>query len=385
MISHRIPRWFAIAAILMAACAFSACNRNRSSAAVSFETSPVEKGDITQYVTASGSLNAVVSVDVGSQISGRIQALHADFNSLVKKGAVIAEIDDSVYRAAVDQAKGELESAEAGLDLAKINVERQRRLTRDKAGPQSDLDTAEATYRQAAAAVTVKKALLDKAAADLDHCRIVAPVDGIVVTRKVDVGQTVAAAMTTPVFYVIAQDIKKMRIITSVSEADIGMVTKGQVAEFMVDAFPDDVFTGTVSQVRLSGTSSENVVTYDTVVDVENPDQKLFPNMTAEVSIRVAERHAVLTVASAALRFVPPEGARYEGGKPPKLARNQRVVYLRGAEEGTLKAVAVRIGVTDGVRCEVLDGLKEGDAVVTASSAPLAKKSSGGPMGPPPS
>lgn len=375
---------FGLVPLLIAVLGISGCNRGQAGTKMSYETSPVQNGNITQYVTATGSLNAVVSVDVGSQISGRIQALHADFNSPVKQGEIIAEIDASTYEAAVEQAKGDLENAKAGLDLARITLERERKLIQSKAGPQSDLDTADASYRQALATVTIKKALLDKAAADLDHCRIAAPVDGIVVTRKVDVGQTVAATMTTPVLFVIAQDIKKMRIITSVSEADIGMVSKGQTAEFTVDAFPDEVFAGKISQVRLSGSCSENVVTYDTVVDVDNPDQKLFPAMTAEVSIRVAERQKVLTLPNAALRFTPPEGAKFEGSEPPKLAKNQRVVYLPGADPGVLKFVAVKIGITDGINSEVLEGLKEGDRVITASTTPLASKSSSGPMGPPP-
>ncbi|MDD5349665.1 MAG: efflux RND transporter periplasmic adaptor subunit [Chthoniobacteraceae bacterium] len=370
----------ALLAVLCAALFLGGCGRK--SAVPTFETAPVQTGDITQYVTATGTLNAVVSVDVGSQISGRIQALNADFNSLVKKGEVIAEIDTSLYQAAVDQAKGDLESARAALDLAQIKVDRERALIERKAGPQSDLDTAEAEYRQAKATLDIKKALLAQANANLDHCRIEAPVDGIVITRKVDVGQTVAAAMTTPVLYTIAKDIRQMRIITNVSEADIGQVKNGQTAEFTVDAFPDEVFNGKISQVRLSGTCTDNVVTYQTVVDVANPEQKLFPNMTAQVSILVAQRRGILTVPNAALRFAPLEGTKFENADVAslKVARGQRVVYLPGKAPGTLRAVLVKVGITNGMDSEILDGLKKGDAVVTASTASGAK--SGGP--PPP-
>jgi HlyD family secretion protein len=358
----------------------------KSDSQSAYETAPVSTGDITQNITATGTLNAVVSVDVGSQISGKILALKADFNSPVKNGEIIAEIDTSTYQASVDEAKGDLANAKAALDLTQITLKRERDLIARHAGPQVDLDTADAEYRKAEATVAIKQALLEKANADLDHCRIVAPVDGIVVSRKVDVGQTVAATMTTPVLFTIAQDIKKMHIIANVSEADIGQVAKGQSAEYTVDAFPDDLFQGNVSQVRLSGTTTENVVTYDTVIDTDNPQEKLFPSMTAEVSIRVAQRNSVLTVPNAALRFTPPDGAKFEaqGNAAPKLTRAQRIIYQPGANPDTLKATVVRIGITDGVNSEVLEGLKAGDRVITASTAPTAKKS-GGFGGPPPS
>jgi HlyD family secretion protein len=232
----------------------------------------------------------------------------------------------------------------------------------------------------------VKKALLDKANADLDHCRVGAPVDGIVISRKVDVGQTVAATMTTPVLFTIAEDIRKMRIITNVSEADIGQVKVGQGADFTVDAFPDEPFKGRVSQVRFSGTCSDNVVTYDTVVDVANPEKKLFPNMTAQVSVLVAERHGVPTIANAALRFSPPSTIKFENASAVnglKLgAAARRLVYVPGSAPGTLKIVPVKIGITNGTESEVLEGLKVGDSVVVGSSAPTGKASSHG--GPPP-
>ena len=357
----------------------------KSDALATYETAPVKTGDITQNLTATGTLNAVVSVDVGSQISGKILTLKADFNSPVKNGEIIAEIDTSIYKASVDEAKGDLANAKAALDLTQITLKRERDLIARHAGPQVDLDTADAEYRKAEATVAIKQALLEKANADLDHCRIVAPVDGIVVSRKVDVGQTVAATMTTPVLFTIAQDIKKMHIIANVSEADIGQVAKGQAAEFTVDAFPDDLFQGNVSQVRLSGTTTENVVTYDTVVDTDNPKEKLFPSMTAEVSIRVAQRNGILTIPNAALRFTPPDGAKFEnqGGTLPKLTRAQRIIYQPGTDPANLKATIVRIGITDGVNSEVLEGLKAGDRVITATNAVTAKKS-GGFGNPPP-
>ncbi len=353
-----------------AALALGACNRSKNSTPA-YEAAPVKKGDITQVVTATGTLSALVSVDVGSQISGRILKLSVDFNSQVKKGDVVAQIDPAIYQAVVDQSQGELENSRAGLELSRLTVERKRSLMENRAGTQADFDKANAEFLQARAMVTIKQAQLDRAKADLANCRIEAPVDGIVISRKVDIGQTVAAAMTTPVLYTIAQDIKKMHIVASVSEADIGQVAVGQTVEFSVEAFPDDVFYGTVAQVRKAATTTNNVVTYDTVIDVENPEQKLFPGMTAEVSIYVAERKGVLTVPNASLRFVPPDGAKFDKAGPPpaKVARGQRIVYFPVGDKGSeLKAVLTKIGVTDGVNSEVLEGLKENERVVTATS-----------------
>ena len=239
-----------------------------------------------------------------------------------------------------------------------------------------------ADLAQARATVIIKQAQLDRAKADLANCRIEAPVDGIVISRKVDVGQTVAAAMTTPILYTIAKDITKMHIVAAVSEADIGQVAVGQTVDFGVDAFPDDVFHGVVSQVRKASTTTNNVVTYDTVIDVENPEQKLFPGMTADVSIYVAAQKGVLTVPNAALRFVPPEGAKYENAQSPtgKPARGIRTVYLPAGDGSVLKVSTAKIGITDGVNSEIVSGLKENDRVVTAA----VEKKGGGPFGGPP-
>jgi HlyD family secretion protein len=360
----------------------SGCHR-KPDAGPLYQVAPVKRGDITQVVTASGTLSALVSVDVGSQISGRIQSLKVDFNSLVKKGEIIAQIEPVIYQAAVDQSRGELESAKAALQLAKLTAERKRELVDKKAGTQADADKAEAELAQAKATVTIKQAQLEKAQADLDHCLIEAPVDGIVISRKVDAGQTVAAAMTTPVLYTIAQDITKMHIVAAVSEADIGQVAVGQAVHFSVDAFPDEVFSGTVSQVRKAATTTNNVVTYDTVIDVENPDQKLFPGMTAEVSICVAERHNVLTVPNVALRFAPPADAHFAAqeveGNPK---RGKRTVYLPEQGARVLRVASVKTGAMDSLNAEIVEGLKENDAIVIGTQAPTAAK--GGLFGPPP-
>jgi HlyD family secretion protein len=264
-------------------------------------------------------------------------------------------------------------------------MERKKTLVPQHAATQADLDKAVADLAQAAATVTIKEAVLENAKVTLGYCKITAPVDGIVIARKVDIGQTVAAAMTTPVLFTIAQDITKMHIETSVSEADIGQVREGQTADFEVDAYPDEVFHGKVAQIRKDAIVTNNVVTYTVIVDVDNPEEKLFPGMTADVSILVARRNHALLVPNAALRFVPPQGASYEktaSAPEPVLSRSQRTVYLPSGNGPALKVAIVRTGITDGANSEVLEGLKEGDRVVTASSVVTEK--SGGPFGGPP-
>ncbi len=347
-----------------------------------FETASLSRANIVQHVTASGSLSAVVSVDVGSQVSGKVSALYADFNSPVKKGQLVAEIDPAVYEASLRQSEGDLAGAKADVTLKRQNLGRKKVLAPLHAASQLDLDQATAELAQAEATVVIKQAVLDSARANLGYCKITAPVDGIVISRKVDLGQTVIAAMSTPVLFTIAQDITKMNISASVAEADIGQVKTGQSVDFTVDAFPDEVFRGKVSQVRKAPTTTQNVVTYETIIAVDNPEQKLFPGMTADVSILVAEHTNALNLPNTALRYAPPEGAAFEQARPAKLQRGQRLVYTLGTDGAKLKPVIVKIGLTDGVDTEILEGLTEGSRVVTSTLSPLAK--SGGFGGPPP-
>ncbi len=348
--------------------------------AVKYETAPVVRGTIVQHVTASGTLSAVVSVDVGSQVSGKVSALNADYNSPVKKDQLVAEIDPTVYAASLRQAEGELASAQASVTLKRQNLERKKTLVPLHAASQLDLDQATAELAQAEASVIIQQAALESAQANLGYCKITAPVDGIVIARKVDLGQTVIAAMTTPVLFTIAQDITKMNLSASISEADIGQVKDGQPVDFTVDAFPDEVFHGTVTQVRKSPTTTQNVVTYETIIIVDNPEQKLFPGMTADVSILVAERKSALKIPNTALRFTPSAGAKFEQTPPAKLERNQRLVYEPGSDGAKLKPVIVKTGITDGVDTELLDGLAEHTPVVTSTlSATAASSGFGGP------
>lgn len=351
---------------------------------IRFGTASMTRGDLRSYVTATGTLSAVVSVDVGSQVSGRIVTLNADYNSPVKKGDLVAEIDTAIYRARVKEAEGDLASSRATVRLKQQSLERKRALVPIRAATQLDLDQAIAELAQAEASVMIKEAALDRAQVDLSYCRIVAPVDGIVISRKVDLGQTVAAAMTTPVLYTIAQDIKKMHIIASVSEADIGHIQVGQSVDFNVDAFPDDPFQGTVTQVRMAPTTKENVVTYETVIAVDNQQQKLFPGMTADVSILVAERFDVLKIPNTALRFTPPEEASVIAWSADQLKRRQQWVYTLSADGKQLQAVVVTTGITDNTDTEIIEGIDPAAKVVVSATG-LTKASGFPPSdGPPP-
>jgi HlyD family secretion protein len=294
----------------------------------------------------------------------------------------VAQIDPAVYQAALRQAEGDLASAQADVTLKRQNLARKKILVPLKAASQLDLDQATAELAQAEATVTIKQAALESAQANLGYCKITAPVDGIVIARDVDLGQTLAAAMTTPILFTVAQDITKMNIKADVSEADIGQVKDGQPVDFTVDAFPDDVFHGTVTQVRKSPTTTQNVVTYQTIISVDNPEQKLFPGMTADVSILVAQHTNVLKIPNTALRYSPPDNVVYELKPPAKLDRKERLVYLPGKIPGQLKPAVVKVGITDSVDTEILDGLPEGVSVVTSTLSGIAKINEGG--GPPP-
>ena len=356
----------AVLVLLLALFVFRRCGREGES---QYQTAAVTRGSITQAVTATGTLNPVVNVQVGSQISGNISKLYVDFNSPVKSGQTVAEIDPAVFQAAVLQAQGDLDNARAGLELAQISQKRTQELVAKQNSAQSELDQANAALHQAEAQLKIKEGALEKAKVDLDHCTITSPIDGIVISRSVDVGQTVAASLSAPVVFTIANDLSKMQIDAAVAEADIGGVDVGQKVDFTVDAFPRRTFHGDVVQVRNAPTTVQNVVTYDTVIGVNNADLKLKPGMTANVSIVGAQRDNVLKISNAALRFRPPEVT-----PPPAASRGPRVkpndhqiertVYvLRGA---SVTPVKIKTGISDGIFTEVTEGLNEGDRVVTA-------------------
>src|SRR5256886_5426743 len=294
-----------IAAIVLLIAAFFVFSRFGRSTSSQFQTTSVTRGPITQAVTATGTLNPVVNVQVGSQVSGNIQKLFVDFNSKVKAGEVVAQIDPALFKATVTQAEGDLASSQAALELAKVNATRTQELFAKKNSSQQDLDQAMANLHQAEATVKIKQGALDKARADLDHCTITSPVDGEVISRSVDVGQTVAASLQAPVIFTIANDLTKMQIDSNVAEADVGVVKLDQTVDFTVDAFPTQTFHGKVVQVRNAPITVQNVVTYDTVIGVNNADLKLKPGMTANGSIVIPHRDDVLKISNAALRYRP--------------------------------------------------------------------------------
>jgi HlyD family secretion protein len=272
-----------------------------------YQTTVVTRGEIIEAVTANGTLNPVTNITVGSQISGIILTLNADWNSPVTAGQVVAQLDPATYESAVRSAEGDLANAKASLELQQVEERRSSELFASKLISGSDYDTAIATLHQAEAQVRIKEASLTNATVNLQRCTIYSPVDGTVISRNVDVGQTVAASLSAPTLFIIANDLTKMQIDANVSEADIGTVAEGQDVNFTVDAFPDGKFNGRVRQIRNSPTTVQNVVTYDTVIEVSNPDLKLRPGMTANASIVIAQHGGVLKIPNAAFRFRPPE------------------------------------------------------------------------------
>ena len=390
-----MKRFFPLLVIIIGLIVFAFVLRQcRQSGAANYQTATVTHGPLTQAVTATGTLNPVVNVQVGSQVSGNIAKLFADFNSQVKAGDVVAQIDPALFQATVTQTEGDLASAQAALELAKLNATRTQQLFTQKNSSQQDLDQAMANLHQAEANVKIKQGALDKAKADLDHCTITSPIDGVVISRSVDVGQTVAASLQAPIIFMIANDLTKMQIDSNVAEADVGVVTIDQNVDFTVDAFPTHTFHGKVTQVRNAPITVQNVVTYDTVIGVSNPDLKLKPGMTANVSILIAHRDNVLQIKNAALRYRPadatpseakstspsaPSSARSSGGRERR--SGERTVYVLSG--GRPKPTQIKTGISDGISTEVLEGLKEGDRVVTAeltsasSSSPAANPFSG--------
>ena len=365
-------------------------------------TAEVVRGYVSEVVTATGTLNAVVTVQVGSQVTGRIKTLNADFNSQVKKGQVVAEIDPDTFQARVDREKASLTAAKASVSTARANLEKakvdledaKRSLKRTKELfsrgiiSENDRDVAQARYDSALAEVKAQeasnenalaqveqaKASLKSAESDLSYTKIISPVDGIVISRNVDVGQTVSASLQAPTLFVIAENLTKMQVNASVVEADIGKVKVGQNTTFTVDAYIDTKFTGEVTQVRNAPITVQNVVTYDVIIGVENSDLKLKPGMTANVSILTAYKDNILTIPNTAFRFHPEldenKGASStvksykESTKNEK--RNDGGTYVWTiSKNGKPTAVPVKIGITDGNSTEIIDGnLKEGDQLI---------------------
>ncbi len=368
--------------------------RHAEQAPPQYRTQTLEKGDVSQTVSANGTINPVTLVSVGTQVSGTVKKLYVDFNSKVKKDQILLELDDSLLAAQVRQSEASVQSAQASLDLAAANEKRSRDLFALQYVAQQDLDTAVQAKKAAEAALLSARAQLDRDRANLSYSVIRSPVSGVVVDREVDVGQTVAASLQTPTLFKIAQDLSKMQIDTNFAEADIGNIRVGQTVRFTVDAFENRHFIGVVKQIRLNPTTVSNVVTYDVVINVDNPEQILLPGMTAYVNIAVEERKDVLLVPNAALRFRPSTDELVEspagntgkniagnsgvtqGGKPagttpaPEHPRDTfpGKVYVVLAN-GKLKPVSVTVGITDNRNTEIAGGdLKVGDQVVVGEA-----------------
>lgn len=321
-------------------------------------------GEISQRVVAHGTVQPIRQVEVGSQVSGIIDEVLVDFNSRVTQGQVIAQIDPSTFRAEVSSAQAELEAAEASLELARMQWERVRELRENQFVAMSEVDEANANLRQAEAQVRVRSHALERAMRELERCTITSPTDGIVISRSVDVGQTVAASLSAPLLFLIATDLNEMWIHANVSEADIGMVSEGQSVRFHVDAYRDREFSGEVIQVRNSPIIEDNVVHYETIIRTDNRDRLLKPGMTAEVSVITAERQDVLRLRNTALRARLPDTIRPD--EPEDLGEEERVVYL--FREGRIESAAIKTGLSDGVYTEVLEGLEAGDTLVVGLS-----------------
>jgi len=408
---------------------FGAAGCRSSKPTVQWETTAVDRGRIVARVTATGTLSALVTVQVGSQVSGRIQQLYVDFNSPVKKGQLIAKIDPQLFQASLEQARANYAAAQGNLAKAKvqaaqaeIDFKRQSSLAERKLIAPADFDLARTNFEAAKAQIAVStgnlqqaKAALNQAKVNLAYTNIISPTDGVVISRSVDVGQTVAASLSAPTIFVIAEDLRKMQVNTSVAEADVGKLSAGMRATFVVDAYPGERFLGKIRQVRNAAQTVQNIVTYDAVIDVDNADLKLRPGMTANVNFVFADRENVLRVPNAALRFRPgsdvleilkppsskpvPRGVGGgPGGGRRRAGPGQPGTDLAGKgsgagsddgpdrktvwvlRSGTPSSTRVRVGATDGSFTEVVEGsIEEGDRVVVDATVKNGSKS-GGPL-----
>jgi HlyD family secretion protein len=368
-----------IVLLVLCAGAFLAFKENGDD--LKFRSEKTSRGTIRATVTATGTVNAVTTVLVGTQVSGTIKHLYADYNTTVKKGQLLALIDPATFEAQAEQARANLLASRANLEKseaayldAKRTLERNRALFAKNLIARSELDTAETNSASAMAQVSAsraqieqQKAALKTAEINLRYTRILSPVDGTVISRNVDVGQTVAASFQTPTLFNIAQDLTRMQVNTSVAEADIGRIALGQPVEFTVDAYPDMIFKGKISEIRNAPVTVQNVVTYDVIVNVNNPDFKLKPGMTANVSIIADEKPNVLRISNTALRFKMPTAK--PAGKPELTARNsQPGTSIWVLENQEPKRLRITTGISDGTYTEVVSGnLKEGQEVILES------------------
>jgi HlyD family secretion protein len=380
--SIKITIW-SLATLLVVAAAWYVFLRKEKQGTLTFLTKTVDYGDIINSVTATGTLEPLVTVEVGTQVSGEIDKIYVDYGSVVKKGQVLAELDRSNLTATLVSAKASYESAQNELTYQKSNYDRISTLYEKQSVTKTDFETASYQYNNAKYAFVRAKSDLEKAQTNLGYATIYSPIDGVVLSRAVDEGQTVAASFSTPTMFTIAKDLTKMRVIADVDEADIGDVRVKQHVTFTVDAFPNDEFTGTVTTIRLEAQIASNVVTYEVVIDAPNPKQKLLPGLTASVNIMTQEKRDVLIIPSKAQRVQPTAKAialangtlleevststAVTASDKSAGESNKRTVWIKN-KAGKVEQRTIEIGATDGVSTEVLSGLEKGEEVVTELS-----------------
>jgi HlyD family secretion protein len=398
-VKKKIGAGILVAVIIIAAIVyFSKSNKTGEK----YETALIDRGDITEKITATGTINPVNSVKVGSQVTGRIIKIHADYNSQVKKGQVVAQLETDLYQSKVEQAdanykmsQAQVMEAKAALVDAESNFRRAKKLSKDQVLSERDLEIAETKYTAAQASYSAavakeeqSKALLNSAKVDLSHTTIYSPVDGIVISRNCDVGQTVVATFQTPDLFLIAEDLTKMRVDAYVDEADIGKVSVGQEVQFTVDSYPEKVFNGTISQVRFAPKELQNVVSYATVIEVANPELMLRPGMTASISIIASHKKDVLRVANAALRFKPdPEDKDFSKNKASsenqEKATDNEIKKLYRLwiinTDGSIQTADITTGIYDTHYTEIVTGdAKAGQAVIVGYQPQWRKSDSKG-------
>lgn len=353
--------WMGVGAVVIVALVIWMCSGGKKEETVEFETAKAERQDIHTTITATGTIEPVTSVTVGTQVSGIVSKLYVDYNSVVKKGQVIAELDKTNLTSELNRAKADLSSAESTLAYETANFKRYQTLFDKGLVSANDYESAKLSYEKARQTAASSRENVQKAQTNLGYATITSPIDGVVLSKAVEEGQTVAASFNTPELFNIAQDLTDMRVIADIDEADIGGVKEGQRVTFTVDAFPDDKFEGLVTQVRQEATTTSNVVTYEVVISAPNKDLKLKPGLTANVTIYTLEKNGVLAVPAKALRFTPNEALLKNGQQIEDLEVPMKVWTLEG---NTFKAHKVEVGTTNGMLTEIVSGINEGTDVL---------------------
>lgn len=340
----------------------------KSQVQVNFETAKVEKATIGSSITATGTIEAVTTVEVGTQVSGIIDKIYVDYNSPVKRGQVIAELDKTNLVSELNSANSNLQGARSDLNYQQANYNRQRTLFEKGLISANDFESARLALEQAQSVLSQRQEAVNKARTNLGYATITSPIDGIVLSKAVEEGQTVASSFNTPTLFTIVKDMTDMRVIADVDEADIGEVREGQRVTYTVDAYPSEVFQGTVTQVRNEATTTNNVVTYEVVISAPNPDLKLKPGLTANVTVYTLEQPNVVSVPSKALRFTPTKEMLQPGQKIVDCNAKKKLWVREG---NTFKAYGVSVGISNGTRTQIVSGIKEGtEVIVDIAEAP---------------